>query len=119
LRNHPIEPLACTASRVVTPNSGRNDAVATEVRNNTERSRYELVVGAEVVGVADYRDEDDVRVFPHTQINAQLRGQGFGAKLVQAALDDTRASGRRVLAHCWYVAEFIDTNPEYQDLLAA
>jgi hypothetical protein len=38
---------------------------------------------------------------------------------VQGALDDARASGRRVLAHCWYVAEFIDANPEYRDLLAA
>ena len=91
----------------------------TEVRNNTEKSRYELILGSEVVGVADYRQDGDVLVFPHTQIKAQLRGQGLGAKLVQGALDDTRAGGRRVLARCWYVAEFIDTNPEYQDLLAA
>ena len=93
--------------------------MATEVHNNTERSRYELLVDSEVVGVADYHDQGDVRVFPHTQITARLRGQGLGAKLVQGALDDARASGRRVLAHCWYVAEFIDGHPEYQDLLAA
>jgi len=93
--------------------------VNTEVRNNTERSRYELVADGEVIGVAEYHDEGDVRVFPHTQIKSALRGQGFGAQLVQGALDDTRSSGRRVLAHCWYVAEFIDANPAYQDLLAA
>jgi len=91
----------------------------TEVRNNAERSRYELVADSEIIGVAEYHDDGDVRVFPHTQIKSALRGQGLGARLVQGALDDTRAHGRRVLAHCWYVAEFIETNPAYRDLLAA
>ena len=90
-----------------------------EARNNAERSRYELVVDGEVVGIADYHDQGDVRVFPHTHIKAALRGNGLGAQLVRAALDDARANGRRVLAQCWYVAEFIDANPEYQDLVAA
>jgi hypothetical protein len=93
--------------------------VETEVRNNPEKSRYELVVDAEVVGVADYRQQGDTLIFPHTQVKSSLRGQGLGARLVQAALDDARANGYRVMAHCWYVAEFIDANPEYQDLLVA
>ena len=90
-----------------------------EVRNNPEKSCYELVVGAEVVGVAEYRREGDTLVFPHTQVKSSLRGQGMGARLVQAALDDVRARGQRVVPRCWYMAEFIDTNPEYRDLLAA
>jgi len=93
--------------------------VETEVRNNAEQSRYELLVGSDVVGVADYRDEGGVRVFPHTQITSRMRGRGLGAVLVQAALDDARANGHRVVPRCWYVAEFIDANPEYRDLLVA
>jgi predicted GNAT family acetyltransferase len=93
--------------------------VETEVRNNAERSRYELVVDGEVVGVADYRRQGDALVFPHTEVKSSLRGRGMGARLVQAALDDARAGGHRVVPHCWYVAEFIDTHPEYRDLLAA
>jgi hypothetical protein len=93
--------------------------MATEVRNNAERNRYELIVDDEVVGVADYRDEGDVRVFPHTQIKASLRGQGLGAQMVRGALEDTRSTGHRVVPACWFVAEFIDANPEYRDLLAA
>jgi uncharacterized protein len=90
-----------------------------DVRNNTQESRYELVVDGEVVGVAEYREQGDLLVFPHTQIKSSLRGQGMGARLVQAALDDVRASGRRVVPRCWYVAEFIETNPAYRDLVAA
>ena len=90
-----------------------------EVRNNPQESRYELIVESEVVGVAEYRREGDTLVFPHTQIKSSFRGQGMGARLVQAALDDVRAGGGRVVPRCWYVAEFIDANPSYRDLLAA
>jgi predicted GNAT family acetyltransferase len=38
---------------------------------------------------------------------------------VRFALDEVRESGRQVEARCWYVAEFIRENPEYQELLAA
>jgi len=93
--------------------------VEAEVRNNAEESRYELVVDAEVIGVAEYRRQGDTLVFPHTQVKSSFRGQGMGARLVQAALDDVRARGQRVVPRCWYVAEFIDANPEYRDLLAA
>ncbi len=93
--------------------------MSAEVRNNAERSRYELVVDGRVVGIADYRRQGDTLVFPHTEINSALRGQGLGAVLVGGALDDARANGSRVVPRCWFVAEFIAENPEYQDLVAA
>jgi len=89
------------------------------VRNNTAKSRYELVENEQVIGLADYHVEGDTVVFPHTVISNGRRGGGLGAKLVSGALDDVRSSGRRVVAQCWYVAQFIDEHPEYQDLLAA
>lgn len=93
--------------------------MSNEVRRNDHRSRYELYVDDRLTGIADFRVEGRVVVFPHTEIEASQRGKGFGAQLVQAALDDTRANGQSVLALCWYVAEFIEEHPEYRDLLAA
>jgi predicted GNAT family acetyltransferase len=93
--------------------------MATEVRDNPERSRYELFIDGEVVGIADYSLEGDVAVFPHTEIEARLRGQGLGAVLVRGALDDARARGFTVVPQCWYVAQFIEQHPTYRDLLAA
>jgi predicted GNAT family acetyltransferase len=93
--------------------------MATEVRNNAERSRYELVLDGELIGIADYRHLDGRTVFPHTEIRPAQRGRGWGAELVRGALDDVRTSGRQVVAQCWYVAEFIDDHPQYADLLAS
>jgi predicted GNAT family acetyltransferase len=104
------------------------------VRDNPERSRYELLVDDVLVGIADYvidrkgaSDGDrmgpgdgdgTVLVFPHTVIDADRRGQGLGAVLIAGALDDVRAKGRTVVPRCWFVAEFIEQNADYADLLA-
>ena len=90
-----------------------------QVRDNVERSRFELVDDDRVVGFAAYDIVGDVMVFPHTVIDEALRGQGLGAELVGGALDQVRRSGRRIEARCWYVAQYIDEHPEYRELLAA
>jgi len=53
-----------------------------------------------------------------TWVAPAFRGSGFGAWLVQAALDHARARGLKVTTSCWFVDEFIEHNPEYADLRA-
>jgi predicted GNAT family acetyltransferase len=89
-----------------------------EVRNNTERSRYELLKDNRVIGIAEYYLRGEVLVFPHTEIERELRGRGLGAILVKGALEDVRRSGGTILPACWFVADFIDAHPEYGDLVA-
>jgi predicted GNAT family acetyltransferase len=98
---------------------GMGQGMSGTVRHNEERSRYELVIDDQVVGVADYVVRGDKVVMPHTEIAGARRGQGLGAVLVAGALDDVRRSGRTVVPSCWYVAEFIDQHEEYRDLLAS
>jgi predicted GNAT family acetyltransferase len=88
------------------------------VHHDRARSRYELLQDGRVVGVADYRLQDGVVVFHHTEIDVDRRGRGLAAVLVQGALDDVRASGRSVVPVCWYVERFIDSHSGYADLLA-
>lgn len=91
-----------------------------QVRNNADKSRYELLLdGGDVAGIADYSIVDDRVVMPHTEIQHRMRGRGLGAVLVRAALEDVRASGRSVVPTCCFVAEFIDQHPEFRDLVAA
>lgn len=90
-----------------------------EVRNNEEQSRYELVLDGRVVGIADYRHVGDKLVFPRTEIERPLRGQGLGDQLIKGALDDVRRAGRSLVPSCWAVAEYIAEHPEYGDLVAS
>jgi predicted GNAT family acetyltransferase len=100
----------------------------TEVRDNPEKSRYELLEDGRLLGVADYRPMGTastadtpgrlVMAFPHTEIVPGRRNQGLGAQLVQGALDDVRRKGAKVVPMCWFVAEFLEEHPEYADLQA-
>ena len=88
------------------------------MRKAEDRSRYELVADGEVVGIADYRDTGDRVVLPHTVIDPAMRGRGFGDVLVAGVLDDLRADDRTVVPSCWFVAEFIERNAKYGDMVA-
>jgi predicted GNAT family acetyltransferase len=78
-----------------------------------------LVLEGRVIGVADYRDVGENHlVFPHTEIERPLRGQGFGDQLIKGALDDVRRMGRTLVPSCWAVADYIAEHPEYADLVA-
>jgi uncharacterized protein len=89
------------------------------VNHAPESNRYELVDDGAVIGIADYRPRGDVLVFPHTEISPARRGEGLGEVLVRGALDDVRQRGEKIVPTCWFVADFVHANPEYQDLLAA
>ena len=91
--------------------------MALEVVDNPARSRYELRDDGHLVGFTEYQERDGVLVFPHTVITQPKRRAGYGGTLVRAALDDVRAKGRRIVAECPFVAQFVDEHPEYADLL--
>jgi predicted GNAT family acetyltransferase len=90
-----------------------------EVRDNPDLHRYEIVVDGEQCGIAEYMRVGDRVIFPHTVIDPECRGQGLGRELVRAALDDVRTQGLTIVPQCWFVAEFVDDNPEYRDLVSA
>jgi predicted GNAT family acetyltransferase len=91
-----------------------------EVRNAPDASRYELWEDDTLVGIADYRPgPDGALVFPHTEIRSDRRGEGLGEVLVRGALDDVRERGDTIVPACWFVADFVEANEDYRDLLAA
>lgn len=69
-----------------------------------DRSRYELRLDGELVGIADYEDRDGDRLFTHTEISPSVGGRGLGSTLVEFALDDTEAAGKRIVPVCSFVA---------------
>jgi predicted GNAT family acetyltransferase len=92
--------------------------MANEVRKVPERSRYELLVDGEVIGIAEYRAQDGVVVLPHTVIDPARRGQGLGDVLVEGVLADVRSLGAKVVPACWFVADYVERHAEAADLVA-
>ena len=88
-----------------------------EVRNNAAARQYELEVDGQLA-LAAYRLRDGRITFTHTEVPGALEGRGIGSKLVEAALDDARARGLKVMPACPFVKHYMDKHPETQDLLA-
>ena len=91
-----------------------------DITHEPDASRYVLHRDGEALGTLSYRPVgqpggDAVDVFS-TNIRPSSRGQGLGDVLVRAALDDLRDRGASVQASCWFVADFLDANPDYHDL---
>jgi len=83
------------------------------------RGHYTLDLHGEAVAMATFHDlGNGTTVVPHTEVLSSRRGQGIGALLVGAVLDDLRSRHQQVVPRCWYVAQFIDEHPDYLDLVA-
>ena len=87
------------------------------ITKNTDESRYEIRLGDELVGHAEYTLNDGLITFTHTGIDPAHEGKGLASKLVRFALDDVRADGtRKVLPLCPYVKGWMQRNTDYLDL---
>ncbi len=89
----------------------------TAIRDNKAAGRYEFDVEGGVA-FADYRMASGIVTVNYTEVPAQLRGRGIGAKLSAAVLQHIRAEGLKVIPRCGYFAGFVRDHPEYHDLLA-
>jgi predicted GNAT family acetyltransferase len=86
------------------------------VERNDDRNRYEILVDGKRAGLTAYRDRGDQRVFFHTEIDDAYAGQGLAGQLVQHALTDVRALGKRIVPVCPYVAKFLKKHDEFADI---
>jgi predicted GNAT family acetyltransferase len=98
------------------------DMKATEgdvrVVRNDDANRYELYVNAELASIADYRRTGGTLDIHHTETRDGFRGRGLAALLIRNVLDDVRERRLTVVPSCWFVADLIEANPEYADLVA-
>ena len=108
------------AARATEGGSGQI-AADTVVRDHPTEHRYEITVAGRPAGYAAYLDrpggEGQRRVFLHTEIDTQYEGQGLGSVLARAALADVRASGRRAVAVCPFMAAYLKRHPEEADIV--
>ncbi|GHC80631.1 GNAT family N-acetyltransferase [Streptomyces collinus] len=84
----------------------QSSAVPSVQRSDPEQL-YAILVDGHRAGLTAYRDRGEQRVFFHTEIDDAFAGRGLAAELVRQALTDVRASGKRIVPVCPYVASYL------------
>lgn len=92
--------------------------MAHTISHDEAGQRYVLTVEGEEAGFAAYTPVEGALDFDHTVVDGKFRGQGLSKPLIAGALDDVRKNNRKFRTSCSAVANFVEKNPEYQDLLA-
>jgi uncharacterized protein len=87
------------------------------VVDNPEEQRFEVLLGDEVAGFAQYRARPGLIALIHTEVGDRFEGQGLASKLIAFALDDARARDLAVLPFCPFANEYIQRHREYVDLV--
>lgn len=88
------------------------------IRDAPEERRYEAIIaGIDAVAVANYRLEDGVIVFTHTEVPPNFAGRGVGMALARYALDDAARRGLAVVPRCPFMASVVRRHPPYHALV--
>jgi uncharacterized protein len=88
-----------------------------QVQDNPTANRFELDVEGNVAIVEYYRAGRTLTLL-HTEVPHALAGRGIGSALARGVLEHARAQGSSVVACCPFMAAFVKSHPEFQDLLA-
>lgn len=89
------------------------------VVHNEAKHRYEIFLGDEKVGHADYSKMLGEIHFVHTEVDPAHQGKNLAAILTRESLAAVRAEGKdKVVPVCSYVVRYMEKHPETHDLLA-
>src|ERR1700733_9129380 len=86
------------------------------IPERVESGRFELERDG-LVATLDYTLDSNVLTLLETEVPERLRGTGIAGALAQSALEWARENGRKVDVVCPYVASYLQSHPEFADLL--
>jgi predicted GNAT family acetyltransferase len=72
-----------------------------------------------MIGLAAYRRRNGRIAFTHTEVDEACEGRGFGSRLAAAVLEDARRQGLEVVPLCPFIAHYVESRPEFDDLVAS
>jgi predicted GNAT family acetyltransferase len=87
-----------------------------DVIERADLHRFELAVPGGTA-LAYYKQEGERLVLTHTEVPQELSGQGIGSKLAKGVFESLRASGRKAVTKCPFMAAYVAKHPEYSDLV--
>jgi predicted GNAT family acetyltransferase len=82
------------------------------VVKNYELNRFEIYSDGELAGFADFKIENQMISYTHTEIDPRFGGQGLGSQLIKEALDEALGQNLEVAPYCSFVSTYIKKNSE-------
>ncbi|MEM1379466.1 MAG: GNAT family N-acetyltransferase [Pseudomonadota bacterium] len=86
-------------------------------QEDESKGRYHVVEEGHEAEMTYSRAGDALIIIDHTGVPGALRGKGVGVALVQRAVEDARAEGKKILPLCPFAKAQIAKHPEWQDVL--
>lgn len=84
----------------------------------TEKNRvYYAENGKTLAEITFPSVKDNVVEINHTFVDESLRGQGVAGKLIEAAYQEIKNSGRKAVPSCSYAVSWFEKNADKQDIL--
>jgi predicted GNAT family acetyltransferase len=87
-----------------------------DISNDETSNRFEAHIDGKTAFLA-YRRMPGKLVLVHTEVPAELAGQGIGSALVRAGLDFARPAGLAIVPLCPFATVFLRRHQEYLDLV--
>lgn len=87
-----------------------------DIRDNSERHRYELPVGDEVAVVV-YNLSDRNLMITETLVPEALEGQGIASRLAKHVIADARERSLLILPVCPFFSGYLQKHPEHADVV--
>ncbi len=89
-----------------------------EHEDNGSKGRYFLRGAGGTVAETTYTNVGQHQVIiDHTDVPDSFRGQGVGLRLVTRAVEDARASGKKIIPLCPFASAQFKRHPEWADVL--
>ena len=79
------------------------------MKNNKEKSRFELIFAEKIV-FANYRLEEKNLFIDYVESPLELRGQGAAGKLMQEIFEFTKEENLKIIPICGYAAAWLRKN---------
>ncbi|MDZ7576698.1 MAG: GNAT family N-acetyltransferase [Candidatus Nanopelagicales bacterium] len=91
--------------------------MSARVVHAAEQSRYEIWLGEELAGYAEYEQAGDVVRLTATRIYDEFERRGLGSALAEGLVVDVRNRGQRVLPVCPFMVWWVAEHPECGDIV--
>ncbi len=92
------------------------DKTGAEATVSAEHQKYTIAVEGKTVGLAEFADRGDQRVFYHTEVDPSFGGRGLATILIEEALTAARDEGKRIVPVCSMVGTVLKKHPEFDDI---